>query len=258
MDLLEWYIPLGLLAVLLLLMLRNHAHEDFPWFFVYVAFAVTASVARFAVRNHPHAYYATYWITEAGYWLLGILVMYELLRMVLGNRVRRWWGRLIFPAAMLVGVVLSLAHAHAAPPHLSGLIYYFVVAEMAVRYVQVLIFVALGALAALALFFGLRWRRYCLGIALGFGLYSSVGLVIESKFFDIGQSFRLLFNLISFVAYAVAVLIWIVFFIAPDAPEAPPVPDSEASALDAPNRYPDQLRRERGPWTQLQPLNSKL
>jgi len=206
-------------------MLRNCAYKECPCFFTYVAFAVAASLARFAVHSHLRVYRAAYWITESGYWLLGILVMYELLHMVLREWVRRWWGRLIFPAALLVGVVASLAHAHAVPPRFSGLFYYCVVAEIAVRYVQVLIFVALGMHAALAPFFGLRWRRYCLGIALGFGPYSSVALLLDTRFFDIGPSFRFLFNLTSFVAYAVAVLVWIAFFIAPEIEDTPPVPE---------------------------------
>jgi len=101
MNLFLRYIPLALLAVLLLLMLRNRAYKVCPWFFAYVAFGVGADVARFVVDSHPHAYYVTYWITEAGYCLLGILVMYELLRLVLRSLARRWWARLILPVALL-------------------------------------------------------------------------------------------------------------------------------------------------------------
>src|SRR4029077_9872149 len=76
MSELLWYIPLGLLALLLFLLLRNRAYKVCPWFVVYVAFAVAADVARFVVRNNQNVYPSTYWITEAGYCLLGILVMY--------------------------------------------------------------------------------------------------------------------------------------------------------------------------------------
>src|SRR5271154_4493060 len=139
MNLFLRYIPLALLAVLLLLMLRNRAYKVCPWFFAYVAFGVGADVARFVVDSHPHAYYVTYWITEAGYCLLGILVMYELLRLVLRNLARRWWARLILPVSLIVGVGLSLAHVHAVPPQFSGLRYYIFVGEIAVRLVQALI-----------------------------------------------------------------------------------------------------------------------
>ena len=67
------------------LMLRNRAYKVCPWFFAYVTFGVAAGLARFVAHNHPRPYFATYWITEAGYDLLGILVMYELIRLVLRN-----------------------------------------------------------------------------------------------------------------------------------------------------------------------------
>ena len=60
MNLLVWFIPLGLLALLLFLMLRNRAYKACPWFFAYVAFGVCADVARFGVDSHPQAYKATY------------------------------------------------------------------------------------------------------------------------------------------------------------------------------------------------------
>src|ERR1700674_5587514 len=115
MNRILWYIPLGLLALLLWVLLRRRAYKVYPCFFSYAAFGVTADVARFVVHNHPRSYYATYWITEAGYDLLGILVMYEVLRAVLGSLTRAWWARLIFPAVLTAGVSLSLARAHAAP-----------------------------------------------------------------------------------------------------------------------------------------------
>jgi hypothetical protein len=57
---------------------------------------VAASVARFVAHNHPHPYFATYWITEAGYCLLGILAMHEVLRSTLGNLTRVRWSHLIW------------------------------------------------------------------------------------------------------------------------------------------------------------------
>jgi hypothetical protein len=216
MSLIIQYLPLGLLAVLFGLMLRNHAYKVCPWFFAYVAFAVAAGAARLAVHGHPRPYFATYWLTEAGYDVLGILVMYELIHMVLRSLIRTRWGRLIFPAALLVGVVLSLTRAHAAPPQFSGIRYYIVVGEIAVRCVQVFVFVAT---VAIVLIFGLRWRQYPFGIATGFGLYSVIALLMTMKFSDFGTSFKFLWGRTLLVAYSFAVLIWIWFFSAPQKPD---------------------------------------
>ena len=216
MNLLLWSIPHWLLAVLLVLMLRNRAHKVCPWFFTYVAFGVAADLARLVVHNHPRPYFATYWITEAGYDVLGIAVMYELIRIVLRNLIRTWWGRLIFPAALLAGVLLSVARAHAAPPQFSGILYYIVVGEIAVRCVQVFVFVAT---VAIVLIFGLRWRQYPFGIATGFGLYSVIALLMTMKFSDFGTSFKFLWGRTLLVAYSLTVLIWIWFFSAPQKPD---------------------------------------
>ncbi|MFZ0772818.1 MAG: hypothetical protein WCA49_10310 [Candidatus Sulfotelmatobacter sp.] len=248
MNLLLRYIPLGLLALLLFLLVRRRAYKVCPWFFAYVAFAVAADMARFATHNHAHSLFATYWITEAGYDVLGILVMYELIRTVLRNLARTRWARLIFPTALILGIGLSLARAHASPPQFSGLYYYIVVGEIAVRCVQVLIFVAT---VVIVLVLGLRWRQYPFGIATGFGLYSVVALLMTTKFSDFGTRFRFLWGWSLLVAYSLAVMIWIWFFSAPQKPETPnpnlPTPSPEAfkeyqAMLE---RYLNSIRRIR-------------
>jgi hypothetical protein len=240
------YIPLGLLALLLCLLLRRRAYRVCPCFFSYVAFGVAAGVARFVVHNRPDAYYATYWTTEAGYDLLGILVMYELIRTVLRNLARTWWGRVIFPVVLITGVVLSLARAHAVPPQFSGrLAFYIVVGEIAVRLVQALVFTGL---VLIVLMLGLRWRQYPFGIATGFGGYSFVALLMTTKFSDFGTRFTFLFSVASLVAYSVAVLIWIWFFSVAQPPD-PDLPALTPEALEQRqatlNQYLDWLRRMR-------------
>jgi hypothetical protein len=240
MSVLLRYIPSALLVLLLFLMLRNRAYKVCPWFFAYVAFGVTADLARFVVDNNPPAYRATYWITEAGYCVLGILVMHEVFRAVI--RVRTWWTYLIFPLIVVVAVALSMAHACAVPPQVSGFLLYVVTGEIVVRFVQVLIFVGVGVLAS---FFGLRWRQYPLGIATGFGLYATVALLSTIKFSDFGTRFRFLFNLSSLVAYSVAVMIWIWFFRVPQEEEPPLDPKLVAHYIAVLEQYMGWMRRMR-------------
>jgi hypothetical protein len=241
MNLLEWYIPLGLLVLLLWVLARRRAYNACPWFFVYVAFAVAAGVARFAVHNHRHPYYETYWITEAGYGLLGILVMYEVLRAVLGNLTRAWWARLIFPSLLVVGVGVTLARVDAVPPQIVGLPVYIFAGEIAVRFVEVMVFAGLVTLVPLL---GLRWRQYSFGVATGFGIYATVMLLTTTKFSDFGTRFKFLWSVSSVVAYSVAVLIWIWFFSVPQKAETPG-PDLSAPSPGDLKQYRDALRRMR-------------
>ncbi|HEY1657252.1 MAG TPA: hypothetical protein VGG14_02825 [Candidatus Sulfotelmatobacter sp.] len=241
MKLLMWFIPLGLLSLLLAVLVRRRAFKILPFFFTYVTFAVAADLARFATLGHPHPYRMTYWITESIYDILGILVMYEVLRSVLGGMARSRLTRLILPVFVIVGIGLSLAHHETVPPRVTGFLVYIVLAEIAVRFVQVLVFAGLVTLVPLI---GMRWRQYPFGVATGFGLYATVMLLTTVKFSDFGTRFKFLWGITSLVAYSVAVLIWIWFFSIPQKIETP------VSELSAPSpgdlkKYKDALRRMR-------------
>jgi hypothetical protein len=247
MTLFLLYIPLGLLALLLFFMFRNRASRVCPWFFSYVAFGVAAGVARFVVHSRPGAYYATYWITEAGYCLLGILAMYEVFRVIIRYLAPRWWIHLIFPGVVIAGTCLSLARAHAVPPRVSGLLYYIVVGEIAVRFVEVL-----AVLLTVVPLFGFRRHRYALGVAAGFGFYSAVELLSTIRFADLGTAFKFWWSAISIGAYSIGVLIWVWFFRVPQDEE--PLPTLEpADASDAPRRYPGRLDRVRHQVLRIRP-----
>ncbi len=240
MDVFLRYIPLLLLTLLLLLMLRNGAYRFSPAFFTYVAFGVGADIVRFAVHNRPNPYYWVFWTTEAGYCILGIAAMYEVFRSVL--RVRSWWTHLVFPGIVALAIGLSLAHARSVPPQVRGFLLYIVTGEITVRFVQVIVFIAVGALAA---FFGLRWRQYPLGIAAGFGLYSTIELLNSIKISDFGTRFAFLWRSSSIVAYSLAVMIWIWFFRAPQQEEPPLDPEVVARYLAILGQYKNWMRRMR-------------
>lgn len=235
-------IPSGLLVILLGLLIRRRAYDTLPCFFAYVFFAVAADFARFLAHSHPRTLYATYWLTETLYCLLGILAMYEVLRAILGNLHRLRWIRLVFTLLVLVGIGLALSRMRATPTHFShrlGL--YIVTGEIAVRFVQVFIFAGLVTLVPTL---GLRWRQYAFGVATGFGFYATIMLLTTLKFSDFGTRFTFLWGVVSLVAYSVAVLIWIWFF------SVPQKVDGLNSELSAPSpgdlqQYKDALRRMR-------------
>jgi hypothetical protein len=235
------FIPSCLLVVLLALLVRRRVYAVLPYFFAYAAFAVGADVARFIAHGHRHPYYLTYWITEAGYDFLGMLVMYEVLCTVLGSLTRARWARLIFPALLVAGIGMSMARASAIPSRLGGLELYIAVGEIAVRFVQVFVFAGLVTLVPVV---GLRWRQYPFGIATGFGLYATIMLLTTIKFSDFGTRFKLLWGWTSVVAYSVAVLIWIWFFSVPQKVSTLS-PELSAPSPGDLKQYKDALRRMR-------------
>jgi hypothetical protein len=243
MNLILWSIPLWLLAVLLCLLIRRRIYKAYPWFLAYVAFGVIAGIARFFTLNHPRTYFVTYWLSDAVYALLGAMAMYELLRKVLRDLADIWWTHLIFPSVIAIGVGLSIWRVYEVPPQVHGrLLLCIVTGEIAVRFVQILVFVGLVAFIA---FFGFRWRQYPLGIAAGFGFYSTVALLITTKLSDIGTRFTFLWGVISLVAYSLAVVIWIGFFSVPQMEEPPPDPELVARYIAVLEQYLGVLRRIR-------------
>ncbi|HZZ14818.1 MAG TPA: hypothetical protein VFE08_02525, partial [Candidatus Sulfotelmatobacter sp.] len=213
MKVLLWYIPLALLVLLLCVLFRRSAYKQCPCFFAYVTFGVIADAARFIISDHPRPYYVTYWVTEAGYDLLGILVMYEVLRLVLGSLARASWTRFVFPLVVIASGALTLARAHAVPTQFGhGVAFYILAGEIAVRFIQVFIFAGMVMLVPLL---GLQWRQYAFGTATGFGVYATVSLLINLKLSDFGTRFTFLWDVVSLVAYSIAVLIWIWFFSVP-------------------------------------------
>ncbi len=226
MNLFVRFIPLYLLLLLLWLLFRRQAYRSCPWFFTYVLFGVVADLARFIAHTYTHhPSYTTYWITEVGYCLLGILAMYEVCRTVLGTVARRWWVRLMFPGMLVTGFWLSLARADAIAPQFAGRIAFWVmVGEITVRIVQVLAAVVLLPLL------GLGSRQYTFGIAAGFGFYAAVMLPTTIRFANIGPRFNFLWSVLSLAVYSIAVLIWIWVF---RVPHKNAIPNSEPSTSRA-------------------------
>ena len=74
------YLPLLLLLGLFYRLIRLRVHNSLPFFFSYVSYAIAADSTRFLVHNSHRLYAVTYWATEAGYAVLGLLVLYEVLR----------------------------------------------------------------------------------------------------------------------------------------------------------------------------------
>jgi hypothetical protein len=232
--------PSILLVVLLWILIRVRVYREFEWFVVYVGFAVCADVARFALRNEASVYFYIYWGTDAGYAILGILVLYQVFRSVFRDLMRIWYVRLLFPAMLVLAVTLALLRYELFPSRISGdLLIAIVVSELAVRLLQVTLFCLLVCLVYL---FGLHWRQYAFGIAAGFGLYATTALVATTKFYESGTEFTFVWGTALLVSYIVAVVIWIYFFSLARV-QHPPAQTPPMLSADNVRRYKEVARR---------------
>lgn len=200
------YIPFPLQAFLLWLLIRRHAQRAFPFFLAYTAFGVVAGIARFVTVGHVHAYFWTYWVTDAIYILLATATLFEIFRRVFRNATRVWWRLLFFPGIIAVSVLLTKWRMDAVPSKLTGLTVWIVNGEIAVRFAQVITFAALGTLVLLL---GLYWNAQERGITAGFGMYATVMLLMTTKYWDAGPAFKMAWGWASVMFYCAALIIWI-------------------------------------------------
>lgn len=202
--------PSMLLIVLFMVLIRVRAYREFSWFVAYISYAVCADAARFFTRNHQSAYFFTYWGTDAGYALLGVLVLYQVFNAVFRNLSRLWYVHLLFPAMLVFAIVLAFLRYELFPSRIPGTVLTaIVVGELAVRLLQVSI---LCLLVALVFLFGLRWRQYAFGIAAGFGVYATTALISTTEFYESGTRLIFVWGTALLLSYIIGVLIWIWFF----------------------------------------------
>ncbi len=239
MTILAYVVPFVLQCVLLYVIVRGKAYREFPCFFSYTLFSVLATAVRFPFRNDQVINFYLYWATDAVYALLGGFVMYEVCRGVFGNLGRAWWARVIFPVMILIAVALTWGRTGSQPPGADAIMTWMVRAELALRFLQVLMFLLLFVLVSL---FGVRWRQHHFGISAGYGIYAAVNLFTTTKYYESGTKFTFLWGWVSVITYTVAVLIWLWYFSTPIEVEVPSSEQPPLSLQDL-ERYKDIARR---------------
>lgn len=205
-----WYGGTALqLAVLILLVWRRLLRE-FPIFALYTAHEVLKSIAlRFVPYGSNAAFYG-YWANEAIDIILGIAIIYEIYRHVfkryealqsLGSIVFRWC------LIVLTGVAFCLATMPSPgdTPVMRGVLVLGIGGTL----------IRTGLLLVLFIFastFGLTWKHYAFGIAMGLAVYYSVDLANLATRIHNGSAGTLAFQFARMGAYCFALVLWVGYF----------------------------------------------
>ena len=192
----------------LMAMYRRGLQRDFPYFFYYTIFAVGHEPITFFVRKSYALYYYSYWVSIALTSVLSFAVLYEIFK----NAFRpyealRDLSVILFRWSALVILLVAGMWAITSYPTQDGSITNAVLlAERSVRLMQC------GLVFFLLLFseyLGISRRNLLFGIALGFGLFASVNMLVASGLSHAGVVHVSVLRWVNSAAYNVSVLIWL-------------------------------------------------
>jgi len=211
----KWLIDLNWLAgpllqiTLLVFMVRNEYHKTFPRFFSYILFQTIKSACLFvAFRYFAESYFDAYWTGNAVSVIFAVAVMDEILRslfkeyggiQILGTTIFRWSCGLLF----LLAILGALSSGEGGGDRVVAVVFSF---DRSVRLMQVGLFLLLLLLCRV-----LRncWRQQVFGIALGFGVFASIELILISFVMWYGNSHGAIISLLKSTAYNAVTLVWI-------------------------------------------------
>ena len=176
----SWLAGPVLQITLLIFMVRREFHRIFPRFFSYILFQTLKSACLFVVyRYFPESYFEAYWTGNAVSVIFTVAVMDEILRslfseyggiQILGITIFRWSCGLLF----LLAILGALSGSEAAGDRVVAAVFAF---DRSVRLMQVGLFLLLMLLCR---FLRNYSRQQVFGIALGFGIFASVELILVS------------------------------------------------------------------------------
>jgi hypothetical protein len=206
---LSWVAGPVIETALLACMVHRKLHRVFPRFFSYIVFQVLKSGILFLTyRYYEEAYFDAYWTGSAISVILAVMVMDEILQHVfkeyggaqnLGAIIFRWACGLL----LLLAIVTAVTGQHDSADRVVAVVLTF---DRSVRVMQCGLFCLLMILCRL-----LKncWRQQVFGIALGFGVFASIEMILVSVAMSYGGRAGPTISLVKSAAYNAVTILWI-------------------------------------------------
>jgi hypothetical protein len=208
---LSWLMGPALQVTLLACMVHRKLHTVFPRFFSYILFQTLKSGFLFVTyRYYDGGYFDAYWTGNAISVILAVTVMDEILHKLfseyggvqnLGSIIFRWACGLL----LLLAIVNAISGQEGSADRVVAAVLTF---DRSVRVMQCGLFCLLMVLCR---FLRHCWRQRVFGIALGFGVFASIELILVSIAMRYGGSSATIVSLLKSGAYNAVTLLWIVY-----------------------------------------------
>jgi hypothetical protein len=205
----NWLAGPVLQITLLIFMARNELRAMYPRFFSYILFQTIKTACLFiAYQYFPDNYFYAYWTGNAVSVIFAIAVMDEILRRlfkqygtipILGTTIFRWSCGLL----LLFAILGAMSTAGTGGDRLVAVVFSF---DRGLRLMQVGLFLLLMVLCRILKDF---WKQQVFGIALGFGIFASVELILVSFVMWSGNGHAATISLLKSTAYNAVTLVWI-------------------------------------------------
>jgi hypothetical protein len=194
---------------LLACMVRRKLHLVFPRFFSYIAFQILKSgILFFTYRFYEENYFDAYWTGNGISVILAVAVMDEILQHVfkeyggaqnLGSVIFRWACGLL----LVLAIVTAFTSQEGSADRVVAVVLTF---DRSVRVMQCGLFCLLMILCRL-----LKncWRQQVFGIALGFGVFASIEVILVSVAMRYGGAAGVTISMLKSAAYNAVTIIWI-------------------------------------------------
>ena len=213
----QFLVVLGLLlqAVLIAVLFIREAWRKFPIFTTFVVYDFVEGIAGYALFGRWNAFFYVYTIGEALAVAFGIAVVYELFAELFSRHqalrsLAAWVLRA--SAGLLILVAAGVLYTH-SPIGKHAISVALMIIEEAARVVE------LGCVVFLFLFsgaFGLHWRQWMFGIALGLGLLVAVKLLVVTMLPYANSAMVQVWYMISSGSYDLSILIWCGYLALPE------------------------------------------
>ena len=216
-----WFLQLALQGLLVAVLLAKGIWKKFSIFTTYAVLNFLSGVTYYLVFGvfksavPLSASYYIYWIPQWVTLFLGIWTVYEIFgHLFVPYPTLRRLAAAIFQWAMVALVVLGVV-VRFSQSSLAGrnALTSYIVAEEAMRVVEV------GLLMVLFLFattFGLHWRQYVFGIALGLGIFTTVQLAALTLRVHFGLPAGNGMQMADVLSFSASLMVWIGYLFAPE------------------------------------------